>query len=121
MERRASFIAVCGLDCAACNIYRALRDPAVAQELAEHFRSHGHPDAQPGWFHCDGCRGERGKCWSGDCWIWQCCAGERKLEYCHQCGEFPCQRLQEWAAKSDRYTAALERLKGMAAGEAGGG
>ncbi len=118
---QAELIAICGLDCAACDIYRASQDAAIAQKLTERFRSQGHPDAQPSWFHCNGCLGDRGQCWSGDCWIWQCCAGQRGLERCSACPEFPCQRLQEWAAKGSRYSAALERLKGMAAGEASGG
>ncbi len=110
-------IAVCGLDCASeCDIYRATFDPSVAQRLLEGFRAEGRTDAKLEWFHCDGCRGERSKCWSDDCWIWQCCAAEHKLEHCAQCAEFPCARLAKWAAGSARYARALERLKGMVAG-----
>lgn len=108
-------IAVCGLDCAnECDIYQAAHDPAAAQRLVERFRARGRADAKVEWFQCQGCRGERSKCWSDDCWIWQCCVAERKLASCAQCAGFPCDRLVEWAAGSERYTRALERLRAMA-------
>lgn len=117
MEPHAPLIAICGLDCAnECDIYRAAHDPAVARRLVERFQARGRADSEAEWFQCQGCRGDRSKCWSGDCWIWQCCAGERRLASCAQCAEFPCARLAAWAAGSERYTRALERLKGMAAG-----
>ncbi len=117
MEQEALSFAVCGLDCTECAVYQAPHNPRIAGELAEHFRAHGHPDATPEWFHCDGCRGERSRCWSDTCWIWQCCVGEHGLESCAQCVGFPCARLEEWGAKSGRYTAALDRLRSMASQE----
>ena len=35
------------------------------------------------------------------------------LEHCSQCKEFPCDKLEAWAAESARYTRALEQLKEM--------
>jgi putative nucleotidyltransferase with HDIG domain len=62
---------------------------------------------------CKGCKGDRDRHWSPDCWILTCCVDERGLEFCNQCEVFPCTRLAEWASTSPRYTAALERLKRM--------
>lgn len=115
MELASSPIAVCGLDCTECNIFQAAHDPAFAQRLTQAFKARGRADAKPEWFQCQGCRGNRGKCWSDDCWIWQCCVGERGLDSCHRCGDFPCARLTAWAAQDARYTKALERLKSLVA------
>jgi hypothetical protein len=114
MDRKQSepMIAVCGLDCAnECGIFHAPHDPELALRLTEHFRSQGYTDAQPDWFHCDGCRGDRTKHWSANCWILKCCVDDKGLEFCNQCEDFPCQRLEEWAGKNGRYTVALNRLK----------
>ena len=114
MERDAAIIAVCGLDCAQCNIYRAAHDPALARRLTEAFKARGRADAVPEWFKCSTCRGERSECWSDSCWIRECCVDERGLEDCSHCAEFPCDRLSEWASGSERYAAAIERLRGLA-------
>jgi hypothetical protein len=114
MKHEKPMIAACGLDCAnECGIFRAPRDPSVAQGLAEHFRSQGYSDAEPGWFHCDGCKGDRTKHWSADCWILKCCVDDKGLEYCSQCADFPCRKLEDWAAQGNRYARALDRLKSM--------
>lgn len=109
-------IAVCGLNCAECDIYRAAHDPALAQRLAEAFRARGHADAVPEWFACSTCRGEPDKRWSGTCWIRQCCVQERGHDSCSACADFPCERLQTWASGSERYAAAMARLKEQRSG-----
>jgi len=114
MQQEPPIIAVCGLDCAACAIYQAPHDPAIAQRLTDHVRAHGHQDAEPSWFHCSTCRGEQSPCWSADCWIRQCCVGEHGLDHCSECPGFPCARLEEWAGANERYGAALDRLREMA-------
>jgi len=43
----------------------------------------------------------------------RCCVDERRLEFCSDCVEFPCERLQNWAARDEGYGKALARLKGM--------
>jgi len=63
--------------------------------------------------HCLGCQGDRATHWSADCWILKCCVDDKGLEYCHECGDFACEPLVEWAAQNDRYTEALNRLRGM--------
>ena len=102
-ERWEPMIAVCGLDCAnECGIYRCPHDPELADEHARSFRENGFPDAEPGWFHCGGCRGDRSQHWSADCTILNCCVGTRHLQSCSQCGEFPCHNLEAWASKGER-------------------
>jgi len=113
-------IAVCGLDCGSCDIFRVPNDPEAARGVAEWFR-------QRGWIkegegaedvvkrapYCLGCRGDRAVHWSPDCWILKCCVDERGLDHCSECSEFPCERLSEWAKMNDGYSRAFERLKRM--------
>jgi len=62
---------------------------------------------------CFGCKGDRSRHWSPDCWILKCCFDEKGLEFCYQCEDFPCERLEEWAEGSERYMEALNRLREM--------
>jgi len=43
---------------------------------------------------CRGCRLGGGWSWSPDCLV-RNCVMEKGVEFCHQCGEFPCGELQE--------------------------
>ena len=106
-------IAACGLACGQCDILRAASDPELAQQIAGWFRQERGVEVDPGNVRCDGCRGNRERHWSPDCWILKCCVDQRGLESCHDCGDFPCSALEDWAATSVRYKDALERLKKM--------
>jgi hypothetical protein len=106
-------LAVCGLDCTACNIYQAAKDPAKAEKLAADFRAWRFPEAVPEWFQCQGCRSDRSKHWSDNCQILQCCHDEKGHDVCIQCDEFPCEKLEEWAAGGEKYQQALDRLKNL--------
>ena len=108
-----SMIAPCGMDCAQCPIFIAARDPVAAERLAQAWHSSGHPDAKPSWFRCQGCRGDRSVRWSEPCGISQCCVDDKDLDFCYECNEFPCERLEEWAAAHEHHRPALDRLKEM--------
>lgn len=106
-----SMVAPCGLDCAVCDIYLAQTDGEVRQRMIRWFREHRGIELREEDVRCDGCRGDRGRHWSPECWILKCCVDERRLQFCNQCGEFACVRLQEWAATHEDYGRALARLK----------
>jgi hypothetical protein len=106
-------IAACGLDCALCDIQRASDDPALAQEIIDWFDRELDVEVKPEDIHCDSCKGDRTNHWSPDCWILKCCVDDKGLDFCHQCLDFPCQELSDWAEKSQKYTEAFERLKRM--------
>lgn len=106
-------IAVCGLFCAECDIYKAVSDRVTAQRVADWFKTERGVDAAAEHVRCDGCKGGREKHWSPDCWILKCCVDSRGLEYCCACADFPCQGPRDWAANSPRYAEAVERLKRM--------
>lgn len=109
-----SMIAVCGLDCGACGILLASDNPQMAERLAKNFREQGIiPDATPDMFRCDGCRGDRARHWSANCFMLKCCIDDKSLEFCNQCPDFPCSQLEEWATKNEKHKEALVRLKSM--------
>ena len=109
----ARTIAACGLDCTECDIRLAADDPEIAQATARWFDRELGMELKFEDIRCDGCKGDRAKHWSPDCWILSCCVDDKGLEFCSQCEDFLCQKLTEWATGSERYNNALERLKRM--------
>lgn len=112
MEKN-QMIAVCGLNCSECDIFRASDNPEIAQRIVNWFKEERHIDVKIEDIHCLGCREDRTKHWSPDCWILRCCVDEKGLEFCYQCEDFPCEKLSEWAKESKKYEEALNRLKEM--------
>lgn len=106
-------IAVCGLECHKCDIREATNDPKVAGEIVDWFKKELNQAVKPEDIHCMGCKGDRAKHWSADCWILRCCVDDKGLEYCYECDEFPCQKLTQWSKSSERYKEALDRLRRM--------
>jgi hypothetical protein len=114
-------IAVCGIDCTNCPLLKAsLGDVHAAEGLARWWRSEGWlkedegaAEVLRGGPHCLGCRGERSRHWSANCWILKCCVDDRGLAFCNECDDFACEQLVEWAAQNDSYTEALNRLRRM--------
>jgi hypothetical protein len=100
-------LAVCGIDCSGCEIRRATADRNLAAAIAKRL------DEPIEKVQCVGCRGkrERGKHWTSTCWILSCCIDEKHHDNCSECEIFPCARLEEWAAKAEKYGIALRRLK----------
>jgi len=108
-----ALVACCGIDCIACDMRAATQDPKMQQEIARWFKANLGKDIVPGDIGCTWCRGEREGHWSTDCWILKCCMDDRSLKHCSECPDFACGKLEEWAARNGRYTAALVRLRGM--------
>jgi len=106
-------IAPCGIDCAKCDIFAATDDPTIAQHISDWFKKEMNKDIDPKDITCAGCREDRDKHWSPDCWILKCCVDDKGLQYCFQCGEFPCDKLVEWSQSDTGYDKALQRLKDM--------
>lgn len=113
MSEQNQMIAVCGLQCHKCDILEATNNPRIAQEIADWFKKERNEDVKVENIRCMGCKGDRAGHWSPDCWILQCCVDKWGLDFCHQCDDFPCDRLTQWSKGSERYGEALDRLKGM--------
>ena len=105
--------APCGLDCAACDIFQAARDPAAAERLAAAWRS-WNPEAKPEWFRCQGCKGDPAVRWCEDCRLAACCS-EKQLQDCSLCADFPCPTYHDWIGPYAHHQAAFERLQARAA------
>ena len=106
-------LAPCGIDCEICEIHLASANPELAERLANGFRKRVDPKAEPSWFHCRGCPGDRTDHWNRNCIILRCCVDNRNLVHCNQCPEFVCEELQRWARARQQHADALERLKQM--------
>lgn len=113
MKKHKPLIAACGLDCEECEIRLASGNRELASRISDWFRRHDSPQVMPEDVRCSGCKGDRAKHWSADCWILLCCVDKKGLEFCYECQTFPCDKLNEWAKKDVRYGHALSRLKEM--------
>jgi hypothetical protein len=113
MKPENQMIAVCGLDCSGCDIRLATSDPKIAQQIADWFKKERNEEVKIKDIHCLGCKSDRTKHWSPDCWILQCCVDKKGLEFCYECEEFPCEELSQWAKSSRKYGEALNKLKEM--------
>jgi len=120
------WIAACGLDCESCSIRRFPFDEGAAAECVPWFREMGWLNASEGkaealerGMTCRGCKGDRSVHWSVDddgrvdCWILECCVDGKGLEFCSDCGDFPCEKLQAWSKENESYAKAFARLQSM--------
>lgn len=92
-----NLIAPCGNFCGSCDLYRcaAIGDVEGQKRLAEWFNEH-FPKYQ---FEAEGmvcipCREDFERCWSPDCVVYICCVRKKKLDFCYECDDFPCERLR---------------------------
>ena len=113
MKKEDQMMAACGIECFKCDIFQAPTDPKIAQHIADWFKKERNEEVKLENIHCSGCRGERPKHWSPDCWILKCCVDDKGMEFCNECSGFPCAKLVDWSKTDQGYGAALDRLKEM--------
>lgn len=87
----------CGLYCGVCSIHVAHRDDNanLKEKLA---KAYGVAAEQ---IACDGCRSANVFAYCRVCAI-AACAAERHLDGCHECGEFPCDRVMNFPFEMGR-------------------
>jgi hypothetical protein len=93
----ANLVAPCGLFCGACPVFRASGDSALGERLA---KTLGVPLEQ---VSCLGCRVEKGHIKvMGEpvCPTYDCCIQQKGLQFCYECGDFPCLKLAPCADKA---------------------
>jgi len=91
-------IAVCGLNCAKCDIYLAGHgDEKLRREIIEWFKKERNETIKPEQIRCKGCRGPLDAHWSSDCKM-MLCAKERGLQHCFQCEDFTCTSVNEFSS-----------------------
>jgi len=91
-------IAVCGLNCAKCDIHLASRgNEKLRDEIVDWFKKERNSTIRPEQVRCEGCRGPLDVHWSSDCKM-MLCAKKRGLQYCFQCEDFPCASVSEFSS-----------------------
>jgi len=117
-------LAPCGIDCAECGSYKTTveHDIQAAEELVPWYRGMGWIGENEGAEAvmrknplCRGCRNHTEDCFfKCSCHFFPCCEN-RKIAHCGECGEFPCKRYSEFAAKNAFYKKAMENLLSLRA------
>jgi len=113
MNKHEQLIAACGLNCNECDIFQAPNNLEIAQRIVDWFKKERNTQIKIENICCSGCKGVRTKHWSPNCWILKCCVDKKELEFCYQCADFSCEKLDQWAKESNRYGEALNQLKEM--------
>jgi hypothetical protein len=94
---KRSLTAPCGLDCFNCEIY----EKNITEEMKMQFASKIQKD--PEEVSCKGCRREKGcKHLRQPCETLKC-VEDKGLEFCFECEECPCVKLQPAKEGADRY------------------
>ncbi len=92
MDEDRVLIAPCGLNCGGCPLYLAATNEVVRQQVATW---QGVPADK--LVLCAGCRSLKGVISAiGEttvCDTYSCVTSEKKVEFCYQCGDFPCLKL----------------------------
>lgn len=85
--------AVCGLFCGACSLYiGSTEEPARLEKLAARIGLAVEEAV------CHGCRAERRSVYCQSCDFVACALG-KGLDFCGQCGEYPCEELKKFQAE----------------------
>jgi len=111
MKKEYFMIGACGLDCDECDIMAATDNQMIASQLADWFKKVSNLYVDSRDVHCKGCRSDIEDRWKKDCKIRQCCIEEKKLDFCNECREFPCELLVDWSKKDKKNIEALAWLK----------
>ena len=88
----------CGLPCFHCPAHLALTNPEIRKRTSEAL---GIPEEKAA---CEGCRPQEGKIKllkpDEQCKIYTC-VSDKKIEFCNECDDFPCERFQPYADKAN--------------------
>jgi hypothetical protein len=88
-----SLVGPCGINCSECECFKAKDDPA----LMEYMVSKGIKNLP-----CLGCRPIEGKCPVIGCTCeTYSCATQHNIDFCFECSEFPCDRLNPAADRAN--------------------
>ena len=101
-NERLRLVAPCGIDCGLCELHMCKDNP----RLLDHLLSRGIANER---LPCAGCRSIEGACpvIGSTCETYVCVRG-KGVEFCYQCGDFPCSKL---APSSDRANVLPHNMK----------
>ncbi len=83
----------CGLYCGACAVLIANREENLEEKAQEW-------NMDPADLRCAGCKSDETSIYCMDCDIREC-AENKKVDFCFQCAEYPCERLIGF--RNDKY------------------
>ena len=93
VQETEKVVGICGLYCGTCPVFLAVREND-AEELKKISKSRSLPIKE---VRCDGCLSDRVFEPCIDCHhSFRQCANEKKVTWCYECTDFPCQRLKEF-------------------------
>ena len=88
----------CGLPCFHCPAHLAIKNEEIRKLVAQTL---GIPEKEA---QCKGCRPQKGKIAIIDkdkqCQLFQC-SESKKVDFCNECADFPCNRFQPYADKAN--------------------
>ena len=88
----------CGLPCFHCPAYLAQENPEILEKVVAVL------GVSPDKATCEGCRPQKGRITllnpEKTCKIFLC-AGEKGIDFCHECDDFPCERFQPYADQAN--------------------
>ena len=94
--------AICGIDCFNCEFFHTNIDnffATIPPERKSAFEARGMTIEK---LRCNGCRNGGCTTIGGKCDTLEC-AKEKGVDFCYQCKDFPCRKLQPLAEGAERY------------------
>lgn len=91
---KKTLVAPCGIYCGDCGVYKVKDDPTLRELIPKSLNWNGVP--------CPGCRPIEGNCQytDGICATYACVT-EHNLDFCFECPEFPCTKLNPSADRAN--------------------
>ncbi len=90
-----NLVAPCGIDCVNCELYAENNRMDVVERMAQ---MTGKSVEE---IKCKGCREQGGCTIHADCKT-LACVQEKGIDFCHECADFPCTRLQPMKQGAER-------------------
>ncbi|HNW99815.1 MAG TPA: DUF3795 domain-containing protein [Candidatus Cloacimonadota bacterium] len=97
-DKMGKMLGACGLDCLACDAYKATatHDEAMKRQIAEKWSQAIGIELSADAIQCTGCMpGDHIIDFALECKI-RICATSKNINNCSECADFPCKQLNEW-------------------------
>ncbi|NHJ12254.1 MAG: DUF3795 domain-containing protein [Candidatus Thorarchaeota archaeon] len=106
-------IAYCGLDCTACDAFKATRTENLEQKkrIAERWNQQFNKEFTTQDIECDGCLSSRISGWCRSICQVRPCAIERGVETCAHCDDYLCEKIERFLSDEPEATARLEEIR----------
>ncbi len=89
LQPKKELTAVCGLFCPSCTVYiGTAEDPERLKKIAKLYGT------EPEVWQCRGCRSDKRSYFCENQCKMVACAAEKGIDFCGECGEYPCDELK---------------------------